>query len=68
MMGQETVAEQLETASAEQRSTFFTGGFPFLGKRWLELPILDAFNSPLKIDNLWSDGLTHRYGSFSKVR
>ncbi|MEE3371665.1 MAG: hypothetical protein VX346_20210 [Planctomycetota bacterium] len=60
--------EQLETASAEQRSTFFTGGFPFLGKRWLELPILDAFNSPLKIDNLWSDGLTHRYGSFSKVR
>lgn len=60
--------EQLETAAVEQRSTFFTGGFPFLGKRWLELPILDAFNSPLKIDNLWSDGLTHRYGSFSKVR
>ena len=60
--------EQLETAAVEQRSTFFTNGFPFLGKRWLELPILDAFNSPLKIDNLWSDGLTHRYGSFRKVR
>ena len=61
-------AEQLDKASVEQRSTFFTSGFPFLGKRWLELPILDAFNSPLKIDNLWSDGLMHRYGSFSQVR
>jgi hypothetical protein len=31
------------------------------------LPILDAFNSPLKIDNLWSDGLVQDY-NFSKVR
>ena len=58
---------QLETAMKERRSTFFVGEFPFLGKRLLEMPILDAFNSPLKIDNLWSEGLTHKYGSFSKV-
>ncbi|HEY6564900.1 MAG TPA: hypothetical protein VIY86_10420, partial [Pirellulaceae bacterium] len=38
------------------------------GKRWLELPILDAFNSPLKIDNLWTDGLTLINGSFGQVR
>jgi len=42
--------------------------WPFvLGKRILTLPILDAFNSPRKIDNLWSDGLTQDY-NFSRVR
>lgn len=60
--------ERLQTAIAEQQSTFFVGAFPFLGKRWLELPILDAFNSPRKINNLWTEGLTMQYGSFSKVR
>jgi hypothetical protein len=42
--------------------------WPFvLGKKILTLPILDAFNSPRKIDNLWSDGLTQNY-NFSYVR
>ena len=51
-----------------QTSTYFTSSPPFLGKRWLELPILDAFNSPLKIDNLWTEGLETRLGSFGTVR
>ncbi|MEX0817989.1 MAG: hypothetical protein WD070_00300, partial [Pirellulaceae bacterium] len=60
---------QLETTKAERRSTYITwyGAIPLPGKRWLELPILDAFNSPLKIDNRWSDGLQIDY-NFSKVR
>ena len=50
----------------ERRSNFFEGPLP--GKRWLELPILDAFGSPLKIDNLWTEGLEINNGSFGKVR
>ena len=33
----------------------------WLGKAWLELPILDAFNGPLDIENLWSDDLEQDY-------
>lgn len=40
---------------------------PWYGKHLLTLPILDAFNSPRKIENLWSDGLTQNY-NFSNVR
>lgn len=60
---------QLQTANADRRSTYVTwaGYFPLPGKKWLELPIFDAFNSPRKIDNLWSDGLVIDY-NFSKVR
>ena len=59
----------LENKEKERRSTFFTSEPPFfLGKRWLELPILDAFGSPLKIDNLWTEGLELTNGSFGKVR
>ena len=58
----------LESNFVERRSTWFTGSPPFLGKRWLELPILDAFGSPLKIDNLWTEGLTLANGSFGRVR
>lgn len=61
---------QLDTAETEKRSTYITwykDFIPLPGKRWLELPILDAFNSPRKIDNLWSDGLLIDY-NFSKVR
>jgi len=47
--------ERLEKSKEDRRSEFFTNFLP--GKKWLELPILDAFNSPLKIDNLWSDEL-----------
>ncbi|MBW3596503.1 MAG: hypothetical protein KY475_04415 [Planctomycetes bacterium] len=60
--------ERLRETIEQQRSTFFASTFPWLGKRWLEMPILDAFNSPRKIDNLWTEGLTIQYGSFSKVR
>lgn len=42
--------------------------WPFvLGKKILTLPILDAFGSPRKIENLWSEGLTQNY-NFSYVR
>jgi hypothetical protein len=61
--------ETLEKSNVSRRSTYFTwyGYLPLPGKKWLELPILDAFNSPRKIDNLWSDGLMIDY-NFSKVR
>ena len=39
-----------------------------LGKKLLELPIVDGFNGPLKIDNLWTDGLKMPNGSFGQVR
>ncbi|MEM7315621.1 MAG: hypothetical protein AAF497_20980, partial [Planctomycetota bacterium] len=59
---------RLTTSKVERRSTYFVGVPPFLGKKWLELPILDAFGSPLKIDNLWTEGLTMENGSFGQVR
>ena len=59
---------RLTAALAEKKATFVSSGFPFLGKRLLELPILDAFNSPLKIDNLWTENLTIENGSFGRVR
>ena len=60
--------DRLTSSFEERRVTYFTRSFPFIGKRWLELPILDAFNSPLKIDNLWTEDLTITYGSFGEVR
>ncbi len=60
--------QRLVSVREERRVSYFTRQPPFIGKRWLELPILDAFNSPLKIDNLWTDGLKLKYGSFSEVR
>src|SRR5690606_27980657 len=59
---------RLQQAVVDRTSTYFTASPPFLGKKWLELPILDAFNSPLKIDNLWTEGLTIQNGSFGRVR
>ena len=59
---------RLASTRDERRATYFTSRPPFLGKRWLELPILDAFNSPLKIDNLWTQNLTIINGSFGAVR
>jgi len=50
-----TQMDQLETAVRERHAGWVEG--TWLGKRWLELPILDAFNSPLKIDNEWADDL-----------
>jgi mono/diheme cytochrome c family protein len=52
---------RLEKAWSSRNESYFvfskTPPFIFLGKRWLTLPILTAFNSPRKIDNLWADGL-----------
>jgi len=61
-------AARLADALQERQATYFTSAAPFLGKKWLELPILDAFNSPLKIDNLWTKNLTIANGSFGQVR
>ncbi len=61
--------ERLEKVVVENRSTYFNfwGIVPLPGKKWLELPILDAFNSPRKIENLWSEGLDRPAGSFGRV-
>ena len=62
-------ADRLATAIDERESKFFDfTKMPPLGKKWLELPILNAFNSPLKIDNLWTDGLTQPVGNFGQIR
>lgn len=58
--------ESLARSQEALRVNFFEGPLP--GKRWITLPIVEAFNSPLKIDNLWSEGLEQTYGSFGKVR
>lgn len=57
----------VEASLADLRSGYFSSSFPFLGKKILELPILDAFNSPRQIENLWSEGLTIDY-NFRRVR
>ena len=61
--------KQLGEAKDQRTSTYinWVGWLPLPGKRFLELPILDAFNSPRKIDNLWSTGNDINY-NFSKVR
>jgi cytochrome c2 len=51
--------DQLNTAIRERHAGWVEGYW--LGKRWLELPILDAFNTPLKIVNNWSDDLEQDY-------
>jgi cytochrome c2 len=59
---------RLQTAHVEKRETWAQGDrYPLLGKKWLTLPILDAFGTPRKIDNLWSKDLEQDY-NFSKVR
>lgn len=61
---------RLDQVWDEKQSTYFRfdGYLPRPGKKWLELPILDAFNSPRKIENLWSEGLDQPLGSFGRVR
>ena len=59
---------RLASALEDRTATYFSSSYPFLGKRVLELPILDAFNSPLQIDNLWTENLTMENGSFGRVR
>ncbi|MBT4726266.1 MAG: hypothetical protein HOB29_15030, partial [Planctomycetaceae bacterium] len=56
---------RLQASIDERHSALWEG--KWLGKKWLELPILDAFNSPLQIDNLWSDDLEQSV-NFQMVR
>lgn len=58
--------DRLATSFRENRATWFVMGV-LPGKKFLELPILDAFGSPLKIENNWSEGNLQDY-NFSKVR
>jgi cytochrome c2 len=63
---------QLQKGIEKRRSTYVVwwgpgGLLPAPGKKWLEAPILSAFNSPLKIENLWSDDLTIDY-NFQNVK
>ncbi|MFI4874595.1 MAG: PDZ domain-containing protein, partial [Blastopirellula sp. JB062] len=44
---------QLVEARDARRSTWLSDEFPFLGKRVNELPIFDAFNTSIKIEQIW---------------
>ena len=66
-MAKDNEFNRLATSLDERQATYFTSSVPFLGKKWLELPVLDAFNSPLKIDNLWTENLSISNGSFGTV-
>lgn len=59
--------ERLEAAYEEESASFFSSKFPFIGSRWLELPILNAFNSPLSIQQVWLPRLKQENGSFAPV-
>ena len=61
---------RLETSFGEKRETWVTmwGWVPLPGKKILNLPILDAFGTTRKIDNLWSKDLEIGYGSYGNVR
>lgn len=61
---------RLETTYQEKRENwvdFAWGWIPVPGKKVLTLPILDAFMSPRRPENLWADGLEQDY-NFRKVR
>lgn len=63
--------ERLKTQYKQQNETYFqlSSEYPFIfGKKILTLPILDAFGSPRKVENLWSTDLEQTYGSFGQVR
>ena len=58
--------ERLKAAASEVTVSYFEPGFPWLGKKWLELPVVDAFNSPLEIDNHHYPNLTVDY-NFKRI-
>lgn len=60
---QQRVRRQKETSFFQ-----FHGPLPVPGAKWLELPVIDALNSPRRIENLWSEGLEQPSGSFGTVR
>ena len=59
--------DRLRELVEERTTTYFTVSFPWLGKKWLELPVLDAFNSPREIEQIWLPELTQENGSFPRV-
>ncbi len=59
--------QRLRTAYEATDSDLFELQYPLFGKKLLEFPILDAFNGPLKIDNLWNSDVTIDY-NFRRVR
>ena len=62
----EAEVDRLEATLDERDLSYFHNLLP--GKKLLTIPILDAFNSPLTIDNLWTENLTMPNGSFGQVR
>lgn len=52
----------------QNRSTYFSGQFPFLGKKWTEFWFLDGFGPTLSIDNLWTAGLTQNNNFLDVLR
>lgn len=65
--------KRLETAYVEKRETYVSWTslvgipIPLPGKQWLNFPIIDAFGTPRKIENNWSEGLEQNY-NFRNVR
>jgi hypothetical protein len=62
--------QRLKTAYQDKRENwvdFAWGYVPVPGKKVLTLPILDAFMSPRRPENLWAEGLEQDY-NFRKVR
>jgi cytochrome c551/c552 len=53
----EEVARYEESADPDAPS-WFHSEYPGLGKKWLELPIADAFNSPLEVKQIWLPEVT----------
>ena len=65
----DALAEQTRLATAiDELSINYASWRTVLGKKLLEMPVVDGFNGPLKIDNLWTDGLMMPNGSFGQVR
>ena len=58
---------RMETTRVKDRETYFVNSPPFLGKKFLNFPIIDGFGSPRHPENLWSKDLEQDY-NFSKVR
>jgi mono/diheme cytochrome c family protein len=52
---------RLEAKLRQLNPTWFTGEFPWLGAKWLRLPILDAFAATEKIEQVWLPELTQDY-------
>ncbi len=61
---------RLQGAHKDKRESYYEwyGWIPLPGKKILNFPIIDAFGTTRKIDNLWSDDLEIGYGSYGKVR